>query len=239
LRRLAARFRDAIQRLGWVTGVVSVIADAVARLSGGRCRLVRYRLLVQPVVSNPAPVGRLGRGLRIREAERGDPVLGQMERPAATIASRFEQGARCLVALRGDELVGCIWWIEGPYIEDEVRCVFIPQPAGRALWDFDVYVAPAHRFGPAFARLWNAAIGRMRQAGFEWSCSRISAFNATSLRAHQRLGARVVGSRSYLCVGPLQLSLSRHPPRLHVSCSPASRPVVQVPPRGSSRESAG
>lgn len=236
---LASRLRDAVQRLGWVTGVVSVIADGVTRISGGRCRLVRYRLLVQPIVPNASRGRRLGCGLRIREVEPDDPVLAQLARPAATIQSRFEQGARCLVALRGDELVGFIWWIEGPYIEDEVRCVFVPQPSGRALWDFDVYVAPAHRHGPTFARLWEAAIERMQQAGFEWSCSRISAFNVTSLRAHERLGARVVGTRSYVCLGPLQLSLSRHAPRLHVSFSAASFPVVPVPPQGRKRESAG
>lgn len=153
-----------------------------------------------------------------------------MNRPAATIQDRFAQGARCLVALRDDDLVGFLWWIEGPYDEDEVRCVFVPQPAERALWDFDVYVAPSHRFGPAFARLWDAVMNRMHASGFQWSCSRISAFNMPSLRAHQRLGARVVGTRSYLCLGMVQVSMALDVPYLHVSFQPTSRPVVVVSP---------
>lgn len=216
--------------LGWANGLVSVFADVVDRVSCGSCRLVRYRLLVQPIRSASGLAGHRGRELRIREAEQGDPVLTQMDRPQPTIRDRFEQGARCLVALRGDRLVGFLWWIEGPYIEDEVRCLFIPRPAGDALWDFDVYVAPSHRLGPAFARLWDAAMERMRESGFEHSCSRISAFNASSLRAHQRLGAKVVGTRSYLCAGSLQVSLSLDAPRLHFSWRPESRPVVPVPP---------
>lgn len=230
MSRIVARLRRTVHSLGWGNGCVSVLAEAVNRLSRGGCRIVRYRLLVQPIEPARQLAGGRGQGLRIREADGSDAVLAMMERPQSTIRDRFEQGARCLVALRGDELVGFLWWIEGPYREDEVRCLFVPEPVAVALWDFDVYVAPSHRGGPVFARLWDVAMERMDESGFERSCSRISAFNISSLRAHQRLGARVVGSRSYLCIGSLQVSVSRDAPRLHVSWRPESRPVVPVPP---------
>lgn len=222
--------RGAVKSLGWANGCMSLLADALARISRDACRIVRYRLLVQPLDPSWQLAGRHGRDLRIREAFYNDPILGQMDRPKATINERFKQGARCIVALRGDELVGFIWWIEGPYREDEVRCLFIPKPAGTSVWDFDVYVAPAHRHGATFARLWEAAVARMHEAGFECSCSRISAFNASSLRAHQRLGATIVGTCSFLCIGSLQITLSRDAPRLHVSWQSESRPTILVPP---------
>ncbi|MFW5969804.1 MAG: N-acetyltransferase family protein [Halofilum sp. (in: g-proteobacteria)] len=237
--RIVARLRRAVRNLGWANGCVSVLADLVSRLSRGSCRIVRYRLLVQPIEPASQLAGRRGRDLCIREAGPGDPVLVQMGRPQSTIRERFEQGARCLVALRDGELVAFIWWIEGPYREDEVRCLFIPQPAGAALWDFDIYVAPTHRLGPAFARLWDAAMKQMHESGFEHSCSRISAFNISSLQAHKRLGARVVGTRSFLCIGLLQVTLSRDAPRLHVSWRTESRPIVRVPPDGTNERRKG
>ncbi len=229
MSRIVARIRRTVNSLGWVNGCMALLARAVTRLSRGSCRIVRYRLLVQPIDPTRKLAGHRGADLHIREAFPGDPALAQMDRPQATIRARFGQGARCLVALRDQDLVAFLWWTEGPYEEDEVRCLFIPQPAGRAIWDFDVYVAPAQRLGPAFGRLWDTAMKRMHDSGFERSCSRISAFNLSSLRAHQRLGARVVGTRSYIRIGFLQVSVSRDSPRLHVSWRPGSRPAVRVP----------
>src|SRR3546814_2078183 len=48
-----------------------------------------------------------------------------------------------------------------------------PAPAGEASWDFDVYVVPAQRSGPAFGRLWDEANAFLRQQGVACSWSHL------------------------------------------------------------------
>ena len=100
-----------------------------------------------------------------------------------------------------------------------------PEPQGRAAWDFDVMVMPEYRMGRLFSYLWGRANAELRAGGVEHTMSRISAFNAASLAAHQRLGARVVGSASFLCVGRWQLMRTSLSPRWHFSWRPESRPL--------------
>src|SRR5690606_27821891 len=97
------------------------------------------------------------------------------------------------------------------------RCDFRLEPAELAAWDFDIYVAPEHRMGRTFARLWEGANSYLRARGVEWSMSRISAYNAGSFKSHARLGARVVGRASFLFLGPLQLAWMSVPPYAHLS----------------------
>lgn len=101
---------------------------------------------------------------------------------------RFGQGAECLALYCGDRVVATLWFLVGPYLEDEVRCRFVPLPAGQCSWDFDVFVDPAHRITGAFAALWDAADAELARRGVIASLSRISAFNPASLRGPGRPG---------------------------------------------------
>jgi hypothetical protein len=100
--------------------------------------------------------------------------------------------------------------------------------AGRASWDFDVYLRPDQRLGPGFARLWDTANAYLRERGVRWSVSRISAFNPRSLAAHARLGTRRIGSAIFLCLGRLQVALSSIPPHIHFSHGPSRVPVFRL-----------
>ncbi len=225
---LADSLRQTLRTLGVANGAAYVLAQGLHRLSGARLRIVKYVLLVQPLAETARRAGQRGGGVAVREIDADDPLIRRMQHPQETLAARFRQGARCLAAERDGRLVGYLWWIENRYQEDEVRCEFVPAPARETVWDFDVYVDPDYRGSLVFARLWQVASRELLARGFRYSASRISAFNTSSLLAHERLGARVVGQRWYLCAGALQLSLARGAPRCHGSWSRA--PVVVVAP---------
>ena len=228
MSRIIASFKATLRNLGWRHGLIYLLVQVLLRASRGWLRIIKYRLLVQPIRDGIGIPEHRGRGIEIREIEPEDKLLERMQHPAETIAARFRQGARCLVALKQGELVGFLWWTEGAYQEDEVRCRFVPEPQGRSVWDFDVFVFPEHRFSPVFSRLWQVASKLLFAHGIRVSCSRISAFNSGSFEAHRRLGARVVGTRWYLCIGSMQASFAVQSPRFHVSFSPESFPVVRV-----------
>ena len=55
----------------------------------------------------------------------------------------------------------------------------------------------------------------------------ISAFNAASLRAHARLGARRLGSATFLRCGRWQWMLATRPPYFHLSRHAAAFPRLR------------
>ena len=217
MRQITVPFKSAVRSLGWVNGLTYLLAQALSRLTRGRVRIIKYDLVVQPIHEGlDLPVHR-GKDIEVREIVSGDPLLTAMDRPSKILEARFQQGAHCLVALKKGELAGFLWWTQGPYTEDEVRCIFVPAPLGRAIWDFDVYVAPRYRLSPIFACLWHTATQQLFAEGYRYSCSRISAFNPASLAAHRRLGAEIVGKRLFICLGRLELSWGQPSPLFYVS----------------------
>lgn len=226
---LLASVRAKFGALGWKDGVLLICKRIVERGSRGKARLIKYRLVGQPIRSAPWLSGRRGATLTVRPVPSDDPVLASLPRPQAVHAERFAQGAECLVAFRGDAPVGFLWFLVGDYQEDEVRCRFRPLPADRTAWDFDVHVAPEHRLSPAFLRLWDAANEILRARSVRWTLSRIDAFNPASLRAHASLGARPLGWLVFLVIGPMQLTLGSQRPRFHLGWKQRSGPLVEVP----------
>jgi hypothetical protein len=155
-------------------------------------------------------------------------LTGSFPRPAEVIARRFADGAVCFGATQEGVLIGFIWLKHQYYEEDEVRCRFVPRPAAKAAWDFDVYVDPAFRMSRTFLRLWDAANAYLRDQGIEWTMSRISTFHAKSQAAHRRLGAQPVAGALFLCLGAIEISFFTQWPYAWVSLGPRSRPVVTI-----------
>jgi hypothetical protein len=205
LWRRAAALRA---ELGALDAALYLFDRAAARLSGGRVRLYKYVLVAQPV--RPAAAPPRGDGATVIEGlHAGHPAIASLPRPAAVVQERLRSGARCLVATVHGRFAGCLWYAVGSYREDEVICDYHLLPAQCCAWDFDVYVAPEFRGGRIFWRLWHAAAAAMSDQGIRWSFSRISAFNAASLRSHERLGAVPVGGVVFLRLGGLQLGSRR------------------------------
>ncbi|HYW75892.1 MAG TPA: N-acetyltransferase [Gammaproteobacteria bacterium] len=200
----------------------------MARASAGRVRLHKYWIVAQPV---EPPALRKGSAFEVWTVTESNARYEDYPRPAAVIRERFRQGGQCLAAYRNDVFVGYIWFNLGPYHEDEVRCRFVPQPEGRASWDYDAFVVERYRLGRAFKLLWTAAMESLYAHGVIVSYSRISAFNAGSLAAHTRLGAERVATLYFLRIGKVQWMLGTLTPYFGISFAPSCPPTVCVGPK--------
>ena len=222
------RLRRMFDEFGAVDGVLYLLSR-LAGATGGRVALYRYLFFAQPVPEQaPPPPRRAPRFPPIREVGPDDPLRARFPRPDAVIGGRYAQGSHCLAAEQDGEFVGYVWLQLGPYLEDEVRCRFVPGPAGQAAWDYDIYLVPERRLGRGFLYLWQAANSFMRERGIRWTISRVSAFNTQSIRSHQRLGASHLGSAVFLKVFGAQLMLASRRPWLHLSPGAASIPTMHL-----------
>lgn len=185
------------------------------------CRMWRYHFVAQRVA--PAAMRRAPGSLVMRPVAALEDLPSAYPRPREVVAARLRQGGCSLAAWKGPELAGILWYQFGAYQEDEVRaryCLTSPH----SCWDYDVFVQPHLRLGTAFCRLWDEAHRRMHARGVQWTCSRISAFNPASLRAHRRLGAVPLGTATFIGLGRWQLMFATRPPYLHLSGGPGSWP---------------
>ncbi|MCB1940076.1 MAG: GNAT family N-acetyltransferase [Rhodocyclaceae bacterium] len=218
--------------LGIGNGLLYLAGRVLQKISGNRACIIRYRFVAQPVPTE-APALATGGATRIWQAASDDPIVAAFPRPQSVIAKRFSDDGHCFVAQSKDAFAGFLWLARGGYEEDEVRCHYALARPDRTAWDYDVYIAPRFRLGRMFTRLWQSANHYLRTQGIDWTLSRISTFNADSLAAHARLGARSLGHATFIVIGPLQLSVLSMAPYLHLSLSATSRPVVSLaPPSG-------
>lgn len=220
------KLSSAIDSFGVGNGLLYGV-DRMLVACGGRLRLYSYDLMAQPVPED-APGGSLTADIEAESVTPDDPVLKEFPLDPDVLAHRFDQGATCLIVRRKGEVLGCFWLCEGPFLEDEVRCRFVPIPQDGAVWDFDVYLMPKHRLGRGFLQLWHAAFGYLRGRGRQWSMSRISAFNARSVASHKALGAYVVGRAVFLRGRRWQLMIANRRPFLHASFGDGNCPSLRV-----------
>lgn len=222
------RLRRSIVQLG-LFDTLCYGLDSLLQRKGWRLR--KYYFVAQPTSAPPSgPPARVrvpqrGAGLSVRLASDGRDIPLSHPRPRAVIAQRFAQGAQTLQAWDGPELAAFLWFLPNAYQEDEVRARY-RLASSDSLWDFDVYVAPDYRLGPAFRRLWGDAHLLMRQRGVRWTCSRISAYNPGSRTAHARLGAVTLGSAVFLSCGGWQWTAATQAPYFHFSRHPAAYPEL-------------
>lgn len=226
--------QEAIQQFGWTNGFLYLSGRLLATISRSRIRLYKYYLVAQPVPQKNWLTPGRGASLEVRQISRADPLIKSVPRPEQAIDYRFDQGAICLAELKAGTFIGCFWCALGPYLEDEVRCRYIPLPVGASAWDFDVYLDSGQRNGIAFLKLWDEANRFYRDRNIRWSMSRISAFNRHSLLSHGRMGAKRMGSATFLMVGSVQVSLATVRPYVHVSFGPDSYPTFALNPEWSS-----
>ena len=203
--------------LGVANAVLYVLSRALQAGSMGRCRLYKYYLVAQPVAAKSLLPPSRGINIEIRQLNEMESIAASFPRNLEVTRHRFENGASCFLATKKGQFAGFLWLQSGEFLEDEVRASYETLPTASTVWDFDVFVDPSLRFGMTFPRLWDEANSVMRERGINWSCSRISAFNAGSRAAHARLGTEILASASFLCVGNLQLTMATVSPYLHFS----------------------
>ena len=224
-------FRQRCQELGASAGIIEA-SDALLRRLKSDWGCPRYYLLAQPVTDEALLPPRRQPRVMVRQLLPGDAALAQLPRTQEQIADRFASGGICLAAFRpgGDALLGFIWLLFGPCREPEHRCVLYPPEAPPCALDVDVYIHAEARGSLVFAQLWQAANQLLLERGVQWSLSRISAFNIRSLRAHQRLGARRVGTLQYLKFGALEVVFASCPPYISWSRPAGRAPSITVRP---------
>jgi len=225
--------------MGWGNGSLYAIARALASVSGNQVRIHKYYLVAQPVAKRCWLPPHRGQSFEIRKIAQPDPVVAQFPRPDHAAPYRFNQGAVCIAALKAGTLAGFLWLTLGPYQEDEVRCRYVPLPAGKSAWDFDVHVEPEYRNGIAFLRLWDEANSFLAAHQIQWSLSRISAFNSGSILSHARMGAQRLGAVTFLSIGSWQIAASTVAPYFHFSIRAGSFPTYALQAEESHRAESG
>jgi hypothetical protein len=224
LRKLANTFRE----FGVFAGCL-YLADRVLQTLSARARLYAYELVVQPIggaAVQPAPRSKI----EVRQVPPGDSALEAMPVPSQVIAARFAQHATCLGAFKDAELVGYMWFCDGRYDEDEVRCTYLLEPPMSSVFDYDFYVFPQHRLGRAFAMLWSAANRMLGERGVRYTYSRVSRFNNASRRAHRHLGARRIGRAWFIRLGSFEGMFATVSPFVHVSLANRHRVRLTLRP---------
>jgi len=222
------RFGQGIAQLGCLNAVLYHGDQALLWLSGGRCGLYKYHFLAQAIAAAPLCGGRGGK-IAVRVFRQRAELPPDYPREDRILRQRYADGALSLAAFRrrahgqGEELSGFLWLTFGAYQEDEVRARYL-LASSQSCWDFDVWVAPSDRIGPCFARLWDEANAVLRARAVRWSCSRISAFNSASLRAHARIGTVRLGTAVFLYCGRWQWMFATLAPYVHLSHGAASFP---------------
>jgi len=228
-RSFSSRITEAVHEFGFPVGMAYLFSQALSRVSPN-LSFQLYEFMAQPVRVHT----RRGRSkVSIREIRSDDPLLQRMPVRPEVMASRIAQRATCLGAFDpAGELIGYMWFREGEYEEDEVRCTYAVAPANQAVFDFDFYLMPEHRMGTAFASLWNGVFDEMSARGIRYTFSRMTRFNLASRRAHLRLGSAIVGRAMFLKLFRVELMLSTVAPYAHLSLNDGHRVrlVLSPPP---------
>ena len=218
LRRITGPFRE----FGFLPGLLYAIDRVLSSLTP-KLRLYVYEFMVQPITAESLLPRTFKKQLVIREIKSGDPEIAMMPVRPEVMAARLETNATCLGAFKNETFVGYMWFCNPSYDEDEVRCTYVVHPAPEAVFDFDFYLFPEHRFGLGFVALWNGANEFLTQRGIRYTFSRLTRFNLASRRAHKHLGWKLVGRALFLQLWQVELMLASVFPYIHVSPTKTGR----------------
>jgi hypothetical protein len=215
------RIAQSVTKLGWLNASLYLIGRLLSRISRDRFAIYKYYFVAQAIGFSKLCGGR-GKNIDVRQFRIFDELPSTYPRPPEILRQRYIQGALSLAAFDDGKLIGFLWLSFRSYIEDEVRAHYTLGEA--QAWDFDVWVTPETRVGLTFCRLWDEANFLLKSRDVQWSCSRISAFNSASIRAHTRMGTIKVGSATFFRCGNWQWTCSTLAPYFHISRHPASFP---------------
>lgn len=207
-----------------------IFSRLLEKLSFGRVVLRIYFFCMQPINKSALEKIRDDPQTVVQPVSPGEVLTDNFPRPPAVINERFERGSTCYAAVVKGRFAGYIWLANTQFEEDEVRCKYVLPSDGQVVWDFDVYVEPNYRGGRTLGRLWKGVNSALYTRGVQWTASRISLFNPSSLQTHERLGAIQVATGMFLLVGAMQLSLFSKAPYIHLGFGRKQGPVFKLPP---------
>lgn len=227
MNKLIRKITSAIAEFGIFAGILYGIGQILDR-SNSRLKLCYFEIMVQPVWSTSLAPANLTKSFEIRELGPDSPDVARFPRPDEIISQRFDQNAMCLGGYKKGELIGFLWLKFGEYHEDEVRCIFAPEPVSNTVFDFDIYLFPEHRLGIGFIALWDGANNYLKSRGIDYTCSRVSRFNTGSRQSHRHLGSRRAGKAVFLCGTSRQLMIGSQKPYIHFSINKYELPRIAI-----------
>lgn len=226
---MANRINQSVTQLGWLNASLYLLGRLLSRISNDRCAIYKYYFVAQGIGFGKLCRGR-GKKINVRRYLIFEELPPAYPRPSEILRQRYMRGALSLAAFSDDNLIGFLWLSFIGYQEDEVRAHY--NLAEGQAWDFDVWVTPETRVGLVFSRLWDEAHLLLESRAVRWSCSRISAFNSASIRAHARMGMIKLGSATFLRCGNWQWTSSTLAPYFHISRHSGSFPSFHFDTNG-------
>ena len=221
------RSGPAVDGSGWLTTALygaSVVLQRVCPFFS----IGKYYVVAQPVRTQRLLPEKRGKDIFVQQIDRDHPLISRLPRPRDEIVRRFAGGAQCFLATRNGQTIGHLWVTRSAYREPVHRSEFVMRPGDGTAWDFDMWVSEDERLGFAFSRLWDQCNAYLREQGVAWTFSRVSAFNATSLKAHQRLGMTVMHSLFYVTAGSVELLIANVAPFMALSFSSRRFPAIAL-----------
>ena len=125
-------------------------------------------------------------------------------------------------------MIGYVWFSFGKYFEDEVRCIYILDPADESVFDFDLFLFPEHRMGLGFTIIWEEANKYLRNRGINQTFSRLTQSNITSKKAHKHLKWKRCGSAFFLKAWHFELMFATISPYLGFSLRDSGRITIKL-----------
>lgn len=168
------KIRQNLGELGTMNALLFFLKKLLYRMTFKKVYLHKYYITRQPVITQKLVQTNKALDIKIKQINADDELLRQMDRPFGTLQTRFDREGECFVALKRGKFAGNLWLNFERYQEDEVRCTYMLRPAGKAAWDYDVFVVPEFRFSYTFAKLWDHANTVMSQRGILYVYSRIN-----------------------------------------------------------------
>lgn len=113
--------------------------------------------------------------------------------------NRIGGGYSALVAERGEEPVGIVWFSTAPFTETELGISFEFGP--NDVWLFAAHVLAEHRKTGVYSRLLSHALNGYSQKNFHRILLATTHGNVASLRAHEKFGAMPLGTVTAARIG--------------------------------------
>ena len=222
------KIRSLFGEIGIVPALVYGSDRLLRRLTGGRAQIHLCYFMTQPVPEKALLPPGIAKAVTVAPIRAADLRDTELPLSPELLRSRLERGVVCLGAYKDGRLIGfhCINF--GTHDDELYRARFEPRPAGKAVWDFDIFILPSHRGGLSFAFLWDGVFDFLRSRDVRWLTSYIAATNVTSLRSHLRMGSVKLGSVVFLRIGALQTVFSDRKPYVHVSLADSGRALFRI-----------
>ncbi|MET0364654.1 MAG: hypothetical protein ABW169_08360 [Sphingobium sp.] len=211
MRRIADRFPgrpDGRAVTHSIIGRSGRLSYLLGRLCGKLPGVVYVRHLLVAVSAEHLPA--MPRGYAARALTQDDLAPHRIDADATTQAERFAAGMTCLGLFdRHGALLGVTWLGRSVHEETVLRIRFRLPPD--AAWDGGLWIDEERRMSRAFIALWAGVRQWLEAEGLDQTISSIADYNAASLAAHRRLGARTIGQVGVIRIGRLQCTLGGRP----------------------------